>query len=982
MVGSSTRKWELIWPVFFILILHCVAILLFTRGFLLTRTELSSFSHCSDVLHSPCFPHQSEDLSTSSSSSPSINLSMTDRLEVGDRDGRCWTKPAVDRLVIVLLDALRFDFVAPSTFFDEKMPWMDKLQVLQKLASDERSSARIFKAIADPPTTSLQRLKGLTTGGLPTFIDVGNSFGAPAIVEDNLINQLVRNGKRVHMMGDDTWLQLFPNHFEKSYPFPSFNVKDLDTVDNGCIEHLFPSLYRDDWDVLIAHFLGVDHAGHIFGVESTPMIEKLEQYNVILEKVIKELRNQSGPGGLHENTFLLVMGDHGQTLNGDHGGGAVEEVETSLFAMSLKEPPATVPSEFDTSTCKLDSNGKKTCVSSIQQLDFAVTIAALLGVPFPFGSIGRVNPELYALSAGTWNQPTINATNCINWSNLEEWMQTYVNVLCVNSWQVKRYIDEYSASSVIGFPSEDLLRIAGIYAQAQDKWSDIVNNSFLSGKDIQDKRFDTSLCTLRELIDAYSEFLESVAELARSKWTEFDTKMMGVGLGIFLVSLFIHFVFIMRATKLHQVSFPTIGDSRISLRLIFALSMVAIRACSVLSNSYILAEGKVASFLLVTTGIFNLRYSFMNKKMFMEAVVFLLLISILRFTIEIGLSKNAVGTVLLTGGQVALNIIAEIVPILTLILLGYLLYTTIPGNSCWRILSYLLLTGTLISYMLIALHWTLESDMFGKPLVFEGIGRNFAPQLIYAIGFGLLILLVFAQVFMPQKGSINSGEILVIKTVAMLFVWSSTVIILLGRQGPLVSLGSIIGGWCIIRLHNSDLDQNHSSVGALTTNPLPVVQWYLLAVCLFFSTGHWCAFDGLRYGAAFIGFDEFILVRQAVLLTIDTFGVSHILPIFGLPFLVSLQNSRFQNKQVKRILLVKLLQVFLIYGLITAMTTMFTVICVTIQRRHLMVWGLFAPKYVFDVVGLILTDVLICLASLYYFCQIEDDTPQDTVMKK
>lgn len=38
---------------------------------------------------------------------------------------------------------------------------MDKLQVLQKLASDEPSSARIFKAIADPPTTSLQRLKVL-----------------------------------------------------------------------------------------------------------------------------------------------------------------------------------------------------------------------------------------------------------------------------------------------------------------------------------------------------------------------------------------------------------------------------------------------------------------------------------------------------------------------------------------------------------------------------------------------------------------------------------------------------------------------------------------------------------------------------------------------------------------------------------------------------------------------------------------------------
>lgn len=67
---------------------------------------------------------------------------------------------------------------------------MDKLTVLQKLAFSNESSAKIFKAFADPPTTSLQRLKGLTTGGLPTFVDVGNSFGAPAIVEDNFINQV------------------------------------------------------------------------------------------------------------------------------------------------------------------------------------------------------------------------------------------------------------------------------------------------------------------------------------------------------------------------------------------------------------------------------------------------------------------------------------------------------------------------------------------------------------------------------------------------------------------------------------------------------------------------------------------------------------------------------------------------------------------------------------------------------------------------
>uniref|UniRef100_A0A453K2L7 GPI ethanolamine phosphate transferase 3 n=1 Tax=Aegilops tauschii subsp. strangulata TaxID=200361 RepID=A0A453K2L7_AEGTS len=191
----------------------------------------------------------------------------------------------------------------------------------------------------------------------------------PAIVEDNIMHQLVKSGKRVVMMGDDTWIQLYPEHFNKSFPYPSFNVKDLDTVDNGVIDHLLPSLHENDWDVLIAHFLGVDHAGHIFGVDSTPMIQKLEQYNQILEDVIDTLKSLSTPGGPHENTLLLVMGDHGQTLNGDHGGGTAEEVETSLFAWSPKTPPDAVLSVLGENSCNFDLHGKEVCVSTMQQVN-------------------------------------------------------------------------------------------------------------------------------------------------------------------------------------------------------------------------------------------------------------------------------------------------------------------------------------------------------------------------------------------------------------------------------------------------------------------------------------------------------------------------------------------------------------------------------------------------------------------------------------
>ncbi|KAL6990203.1 hypothetical protein U1Q18_015951 [Sarracenia purpurea var. burkii] len=139
-----------------ILVLHCVAILLFASGFLLTRTELPNHSNCSDVSQSPCVQPP-----------PSVPLSDRENtsLHPNFNSQRCWTKPAIGRLVIIVLDALRFDFVAPSSFFEDKKPWMDKLHVLQKLASREGSSSRIFKAIADPPTTSLQRLKILEVVG-------------------------------------------------------------------------------------------------------------------------------------------------------------------------------------------------------------------------------------------------------------------------------------------------------------------------------------------------------------------------------------------------------------------------------------------------------------------------------------------------------------------------------------------------------------------------------------------------------------------------------------------------------------------------------------------------------------------------------------------------------------------------------------------------------------------------------------------------
>lgn len=111
-------------------------------------------------------------------------------------------------------------------------------------------------------------------------------------------------------MGDDTWESLFPKSFHRSLPFPSFNVKDLHTVDDGILRHLyttsmsllqgrsrlhgdadspvpyalcwFPTVAGGEWEVLVAHFLGVDHCGHRFGPDHPAMADKLTQMDGVI----------------------------------------------------------------------------------------------------------------------------------------------------------------------------------------------------------------------------------------------------------------------------------------------------------------------------------------------------------------------------------------------------------------------------------------------------------------------------------------------------------------------------------------------------------------------------------------------------------------------------------------------------------------------------------------------------------------------------
>ena len=88
--------------------------------------------------------------------------------EDANRSG-CWLPRRVDSLVVLVVDALRFDFAR------DHLPMSVGARISQQ-EHNRTSSSQLLQFVADPPTVTMQRLKGLTTGSLPTFADISGNM--------------------------------------------------------------------------------------------------------------------------------------------------------------------------------------------------------------------------------------------------------------------------------------------------------------------------------------------------------------------------------------------------------------------------------------------------------------------------------------------------------------------------------------------------------------------------------------------------------------------------------------------------------------------------------------------------------------------------------------------------------------------------------------------------------------------------------------
>ena len=625
-------------------------------------------------------------------------------------------------------------------------------------------------------------------GGLPTFVDVGDSFGAPALLEDNLVASLRRCGRRVALLGDDTWLQLFPaSVFAVAHPFPSFNVADLHTVDDGVAAHLAPLLADPGgWDVLVAHFLGVDHAGHTHGVDSAETAAKLAQMDAQAASVVEALASDAA----HDGTLLLLLGDHGMTWAGDHGGASDEETRSALFAMRPRGGG------------ERKRNGA--LGAEMPQLDFAATLALLLGVPVPFGSVGRVSAPLWAAAGGD--------------------AAGFAAARRANAWQVARAMDAYSAAGA--FAPADVAALRRLYADAAET----------------------------DDAAAADAFLAAAAALARAQWTTFGAAPMGAGLAVLAAALAAH------AYALRAAMPSSVGDADTHAPLAVAAAVIAAASMAgpfsvgfmqveqAASHAPMLAYA-AASALLAAWRLLRGRAGAAQ----LGAACALL-------AATAGIALAAMPGEDKPGGADAAALpplrlaAAAARALLPLAALPLVLLPRAKARSAW------IAAAAWACHAAVALHWAAHDAAaagWRVPLDAARAARLLLPRTVFAVSAGMAL----AAATGVARGGVSSPGSASRHALAAL---AAPLLLLSGRSAPLLALLAAAQAAALLRCHAACAppDAAHAPAGANTATrpaaPLTrcgvlslAIASHFAALQLFGATGHRSSFDALHFKAAF-----------------------------------------------------------------------------------------------------------------------------------
>ncbi|CAK9783465.1 putative ER membrane localized phosphoryltransferase [Cutaneotrichosporon oleaginosum] len=943
-----------------LMFIHLVGLATFTHGFLLTRLTIPEVSPIYNSSHPAPVP------------------------------------ATHSKAVVIIIDALRTDFITPFPP-DPPSPFHHGILSLpaeMTAAHPERSM--IFDSFSDPPTTTMQRIKGITTGSLPTFIDAGANFASTAIEEDSLISQAVAANKSVVFMGDDTWLNLFPDSFSAAYPYDSFNVEDLHTVDNGVIEHLFPHLEKGGWDVLIGHFLGVDHVGHRVGPDRDTMRDKLAQMDAVLRRVVAEL---------DDDTLLVVLGDHGMNPKGDHGGDSPLETSAGLWLYS-KSTPINHASHSD-------SYAEEEGLRQINQIDLVPTLALMLGLPIPFNNLGNIIPEVFVDEPENFAAAARAVTK-----QIERYIHAYGNAAVLSTFAECRR--EYAEAHASGVPvlaaDADMNTNTRVLEALRELWAQFSVAHIVMG------------VILLALGVAATIALYLGVRNGGPKWDQYvrmalDTAV-SAGAGVGSVAGTVAGIYTREPIQGLQVFFSVaVGTASAvlaaplfvrgtwsasitgTLQQAIGPIILLLHALSFASNSFVMWEDRMVVFLLVSLALFHvlraltapqaslrlrilgfgILFAFLVRTLGLSTVcreeqqpycsvtfyeangspkwsvyglipfVFMLLPRVV--AIVLGWSKSYAGpapvfvaviwrAVVLLGGlywclewmETWDGLQAERVPLVKSVKLWLARFAM---SAVFGLMPYIWASSGL------CLDIEREKDQTGEredEVTVLGYGNAFGSTyfLFVLMGFALVQL-----VSTPLAQFVLGGAIIAVIAHLELTDSQRDAVLLHSSFVQDTAAGAGAGAFDAPR---------DAMVRPSFTDAVPLA---LLGILAFFSTGHQAVLATIQWKSAFVGFETVTYPWSPLLVVLNTWGPTALMALC-VPLLATWNVSPRPNASVP--VLAHTLQMALAFSTYFATITLASATTAAWLRRHLMVWKVFAPRFMLAGVTLVVVDLALLVA--------------------
>ncbi|XP_067933838.1 GPI ethanolamine phosphate transferase 3-like [Watersipora subatra] len=898
---------------------------------------------------------------------------------------------------------------------------------VQSLINDYRHQTRLYKFIADPPTTTMQRLKGLTTGSLPTFVDAGSNFASSEINEDNIIQQLINNNKSVVFMGDDTWESLYPGRFLRSYPFPSFNVFDLHTVDRGVKKHLLPEINAEDYSLLIGHFLGVDHCGHRYSPDHPAMANKLTEMDDVIRSVVENLDN---------DTILIVLGDHGMTKTGDHGGDSQSEVNSALLLHSMRP--------------KVWSEDQ--VLKQVSQIDLVPTLAPLLGVPVPYSNLGAL------ITVVAFEHKAVDADMLL------------LKALAANQHQISNYLLHYNQISN-DLPGPEMAVFNEMESSMQPSSS-------------------VSKPARLKQADRYLRYMKKAKEMCQRIWAKFDINLMLIGCLQVLYTILLHAMSLWGVTQSSTsyevclcqlaLTFTSLVVSYLATPALYSaiIQSFLFTLCIVIclssrqkvqgaSLADLLSLACLAGLCLCSLSNSLLVYEDKCSHYLTQSVLLLTwlthVLTIIKRDLPKGKDRNKLSTCLVKVGKsnstyllFSLSILVRLghvfgacrkeqegcevslfftplsslhgelgtyksirfwlmsVPAVVLPVAAVRRVLTVRGHLNGR--SPLTLAATyalpIISFLVI-FDWAAgnaialqvwQRTLFARAVYFIAIGTVILafswPKAIYSLSNSsrtieydgsVSSLYNYLKRSLESKASENSHPLvygLGIIYSAVYIIMATTlalVLLMIAGDGMACSLTFL---FCTLLLY---LDLHQFVIKQQTDSSITsALCWYLIAKYFFYATGQQQTITSIRWDAAFHGFaqDHSSHIVPAILLFASTFS-SQILCSLLLPMLLIVTESPqsiVRSLQVcpprsisglGEITLVeqepetrqRLLRLFIAYLLSHLCKSFASLGAAVLLRRHLMVWKIFAPAFIYEGASFIVTS-LACILSYMLFMRI------------